>query len=85
MRCPSRCFILGGFVVSTQTIVGNVKLLHVIMIALAHFLHCEVIIFLISYLILWKQVTEASLSWGERNSASCLERGFSMCVTEILL
>ena len=34
--------------VSTQTIVGNVKLLHVIMIALAHFLHCEVIIFLIS-------------------------------------
>lgn len=85
MRCPSCCFILRGFVVLTQNIVGDVKLHHMIMIALASFLHCEVIIFLISYFILWKQVTKASLSWGGRNSASCLERGFSMCVTEILL
>ena len=37
MRCPSRCFILGGFVVSTQTVMGNVKLHHVIMIALGPF------------------------------------------------
>lgn len=85
MRCPSCCFILGGFVVLTQNIAGDVKLHHVIMTALVSFLHCEVIIFLISYFILWKQVTKASLSWGGRNSASCLGRGFSVCVTEILL
>lgn len=42
---------------------------------------------LFSYFLLYslKQVTEASLSWGERNLVSYLERGFSICVTEILL
>lgn len=61
---------------------GVIKLHHVIMIFmhLPISLHCEVIIFLISYFAFWKQVTEASLSWGERNLVFLAWRGASLYV-----
>ena len=68
--------------VLTRNITGDVKLHHVIMIAFASFLHCKVIVFLFSYLILWKQVTKSSLSWGRRDSTSFLERGLYICMLQ---